>query len=106
MLTNLIIQAIAGAIGGNAAGAASKDLTLGTLANTIVGAIGGGVGGQILTGTCCRQCSAARPTWMLGLCSAKPVGGGVSGAVVTAVVGAHQESRWPDVRRPRTAQGP
>ncbi|MGB8119560.1 MAG: hypothetical protein WCF56_12685, partial [Pseudolabrys sp.] len=46
-LINLIIQI--GALGGNAAGAASKDVSLGTVGNTIAGAIGGGVGGQILT---------------------------------------------------------
>ena len=47
-LTALIIQLIAGALGGNAAGAASKDLSLGPLGNSIAGALGGGVGGQIL----------------------------------------------------------
>ena len=49
-LTALIIQVIAGALGGNAApGAVSKDLSLGPLGNSIAGAVGGGVGGQILT---------------------------------------------------------
>jgi hypothetical protein len=45
---SLIIQIVAGAIGGNIAGAASKDVSLGTAGNTIAGAIGGGVGGQLL----------------------------------------------------------
>ena len=44
MLINLIIQVVAGAIGGNAAGAASQDVSLGTAGNTILGAIGGGWG--------------------------------------------------------------
>jgi hypothetical protein len=48
-LINLIVQIIAGAIGGNGAGAALKDLNLGTLGNTIAGAIGGGAGGQLLS---------------------------------------------------------
>ena len=48
-LINLIIQIVAGAIGGNAAGAALKDLNLGTRGNTIAGAIGGVAGGQILS---------------------------------------------------------
>ena len=47
-LINLIIQIVAGAIGGNAAGAALKDLNLGTRGNTIAGAIGGVAGGQLL----------------------------------------------------------
>lgn len=48
-LTALIIQLVAGALGGNAAGNVSKEVNLGTLGNTIAGAIGGGVGGQIST---------------------------------------------------------
>jgi hypothetical protein len=47
-LINLIIQLVAGLIGGNAAGAALKDYDLGKLGNTIAGAIGGVGGGQIL----------------------------------------------------------
>jgi hypothetical protein len=39
-LTALIIQLISGALGGNAAGAASKDLSLGPLGNSIAGALG------------------------------------------------------------------
>ena len=60
-LINLIIQLIAGALGGNAAGATMKNLDLGTLGNTIAGALGGAGGGT--------------------------VGGGVAGAIVTAIVG-------------------
>jgi uncharacterized membrane protein YeaQ/YmgE (transglycosylase-associated protein family) len=48
-LINLIIQLIAGAVGGNAAGAAVKNVDLGTLGNTIAGAIGGAGGGTLLT---------------------------------------------------------
>ena len=51
-IVNLIIQLIAGVVGGNAAGAALKDYNLGNLGNTIAGAIGGvggGAGGAILT---------------------------------------------------------
>ena len=45
-LTALIIQLISGAIGGNAAGAVSKNTSLGPVGDTIAGALGGGVGGQ------------------------------------------------------------
>ena len=41
-LINLLVQLVAGAIGGNAAAAAFKDYGLGMLGNTITGAIGGG----------------------------------------------------------------
>ena len=46
---NLIIQLIAGAVGGNAAGATMKNLDLGALGNTIAGALGGAGGGTLLT---------------------------------------------------------
>ena len=46
--TSLIVQAVAGAVGGNAGGAAMKNASLGTLGNTITGAVGGGVIGQLL----------------------------------------------------------
>ncbi len=38
---NMIIQIIAGLVGGNAAGAGLKNLSLGTAGNSIVGAVGG-----------------------------------------------------------------
>ncbi len=43
-----IIQLIAGAVGGNAAGMALKKYSLGTLWNSVVGIVGGGLGGQVL----------------------------------------------------------
>ena len=46
-LINLIIQLVAGAIGGNAAGNALKDYDLGMLGNSISGAIGGVAGGTV-----------------------------------------------------------
>src|SRR5712691_1391677 len=48
LFINLIIQIVSGAIGGNAAAGAAKNIDLGTLGNTLAGAVGGGVGGQIL----------------------------------------------------------
>jgi uncharacterized membrane protein YeaQ/YmgE (transglycosylase-associated protein family) len=47
-LTALIIQLIAGALGGHAAGNVTKDVNLGPLGSTIADADGGGVGGQLL----------------------------------------------------------
>ncbi len=47
-LAPLLVQLVSGAVGGNVAGAAMKDKSLGTIGNSLVGIIGGGVGGQIL----------------------------------------------------------
>ena len=47
-LLNLVIQLVAGAVGGNAAGAILKQFNLGPLGNSIAGIIGGGLGGQLL----------------------------------------------------------
>jgi hypothetical protein len=44
----IIIQLISGVAGGNAAGAAMKNQSLGTIGNSIAGLIGGGLGGQLL----------------------------------------------------------
>ena len=47
-IISLFFQVISGAIGGNVAGAAMKESSLGTLGNSIAGIVGGGVGGAIL----------------------------------------------------------
>ena len=47
-IVGLIIQLIAGGVGGNVAGAALKQYNLGTVGNTIAGVVGGGVGAQII----------------------------------------------------------
>ena len=48
-LTNLLVQLICGAIGGNIAGAIFKKINLGILINSIAGLLGGGLGGQLLS---------------------------------------------------------
>jgi hypothetical protein len=42
-IISLIIEAISGAIGGNVAGAAMKENSLGTVGNSIAGIVGGGL---------------------------------------------------------------
>ena len=85
-LINLIIQLIAGAIGGNAAGAAMKNVDLGTLGNTIAGALGGAGGGTLLTALLPILQGAAGNV-DVGALLGQAVGGGVAGAVVTASSG-------------------
>ena len=44
----IIVQLLSGVVGGNVAGAAMKNFSLGTIGNSVVGILGGGLGGQIL----------------------------------------------------------
>jgi hypothetical protein len=84
-LINLVIQLVAGLIGGNAAGASLKDYDLGKLGNTIAGAIGGVGGGQILQAII--PSLAATGGGDAGALLGQVVGGGVAGAIVTFLVG-------------------
>jgi uncharacterized membrane protein YeaQ/YmgE (transglycosylase-associated protein family) len=90
-ITSLIIQLIAGAIGGNAAGAVMKDKSLGTLGNSIAGVIGGIGAGQILDRLLAGAPEAAGAAAAGGLDIAALIqdvaGGGIGGAIVMIVVG-------------------
>ena len=85
-LVNLIVQLIAGALGGNAVGATMKNFDLGTLGNSVAGAIGGAGGGTLLTALLPLLQGAAGNV-DVGALLGRAVGGGVSGAVLTAIVG-------------------
>jgi len=85
-LVNLIIQLIAGAVGGNATGATMKNLDLGALGNTIAGALGGAGVGTLLTALLPILQGAAGNV-DIGTVLGQAVGGGVAGAIVTAIVG-------------------
>jgi len=85
-VTSLIIQLISGAIGGNAAGAVSKDISLGPLGNTIAGALGGGVGGQILNSVLGLGGAAASGLDINTIVSGF-LTGGVSGGLTALVIG-------------------
>jgi hypothetical protein len=73
-LMPLLIQIISGAVGGNAAGAGLKNLSLGTAGNSVVGGIGGLLGSMLASG-------------QLEGMLANVVGGGAGGAVLLMVVG-------------------
>ena len=96
-IIGLIIEIIAGVIGGNAAGAAVKNYSLGPAGNSIAGGIGGLVLGQILaalglgepaTGT--ATAGGAMPPGAgldIGALIGQLIGGGAGGAVLTIIVG-------------------
>ena len=85
-VTSLLIQLVSGAVGGNAAGAAMKKLSLGTVGNSIVGILGGGLGGQILGAL--GMGGDGGGAMDAGSIVSSIAGGGVGGAVLLAVIGA------------------
>jgi len=87
-IINLIIQLVAGALGGHAAGGFLKNIDLGPLAKTISGAAGGGIGGTILQSLIPALSGAASSGGFdIATAAGNLVGGGVTGAIVTVIVG-------------------
>ncbi len=82
----IIIQLISGAVGGNAAGAAMKDQSLGTVGNSIAGMIGGGLGGQILALLGVIAAAGAGSMDTAGVAGSVATGGAGGGALM-AIVG-------------------
>ena len=84
----LLIQIISGAVGGNVAGGLGKEISLGPVGNSIAGAIGGVGVGQILALLVPALGTAAAGGGMdIGSIVGQLAGGGVGGAVLTAIVG-------------------
>jgi hypothetical protein len=86
-IINLIIQIIAGIVGGNAAAAGMKNVSLGTAGNTIAGAIGGLGGGQLIGLLLPALAGGADGGLDFGAIVGQLVAGGAGGAILTAVVG-------------------
>ena len=85
---DLIIQMAAGLVGGNAAGAALKNLSLGTAGNSIVGAVGGGLGGLLMGLLGLYPAAAGAASGMeMGAIIQSVVVGGAGGVVLTAILG-------------------
>jgi uncharacterized membrane protein YeaQ/YmgE (transglycosylase-associated protein family) len=91
-ITNLLVQLVSGAIGGNVAGAAMKKSSLGTLGNSIAGILGGGVGAQILAALGASSGAVPGAAMSLEQIVSNVAGGGVGGAVLIAIIGAIRKS--------------
>ena len=85
-IISLIIEAISGAVGGNVAGAAMKENSLGTVGNSIAGLVGGGLGGTILQSIMGSAATGGGSLDMTTILS-NVAGGGVGGAILMAIVG-------------------
>jgi len=85
-IISLIIQLISGAVGGNVAGAAMKENSLGTLGNSIAGIVGGGLGGTVLQ-MVLGSAAAGGGSMDLTSILSNVAGGGVGGAILMAIIG-------------------
>ena len=88
-MEQILINLIAGALGGVGAGKSSPTFDLGTAGNIISGLVGGGVLGQIVTLLLPSVVAAAQSgnLTVSGVIS-QAVAGGAGGAILTALVGA------------------
>jgi hypothetical protein len=93
-IVGIIVQLLAGAVGGQAAGAAIKSHSLGTSGNCIAGAIGGLILTQVLgaLGIGVPDAATLDPATAGGALDmsaliAQVVGGGAGGAMLTIVAG-------------------
>ena len=88
-MEQILINLVAGALGGVGAGKASPNFDLGTMGNVIAGLVGGGVLGQIVTLMLPSVVAAAQSgNLSIGGIVSHVVAGGAGGAILTALVGA------------------
>jgi hypothetical protein len=87
-MEQILINLIAGALGGVGAGKASPTFDLGMIGN-IVSGLGGGVLGQIVTALLPSIMAAAQSGDLsIGGIVSQAVAGGAGGAILTALIGA------------------
>jgi hypothetical protein len=88
-IVQILINLIAGALGGVGAGKASPNFDLGTIGNIISGLVGGGVLGQIVTLALPSVVAAAQSgNLSIGGIVSQVIAGGAGGAILTAIIGA------------------
>jgi hypothetical protein len=88
-IVQILINLIAGALGGVGAGKASPNFDLGTIGNIISGLVGGGVLGQIVTLALPSVVAAAATGHLsVGGIVSQVIAGGAGGAILTAIAGA------------------
>lgn len=88
-MEQILINLVAGALGGVAAGKASPNFDLGMIGNIVSGLIGGGVVGQIVTLLLPSIMAAAQSgNLSVGGIISQAIAGGAGGAILTAIIGA------------------
>ena len=88
-MVQILINLIAGALGGAAIGKSSPTFDLGTVGNIISGLVGGGVLGQVVTLALPSVMAAAESgNLSVGGVISQLIAGGAGGAILTAIIGA------------------
>ncbi len=88
-MEQILMNLVAGAIGGNAVGKASPTFDIGTIGNTIAGLVGGGALGQLIPLLLPAISAAAQGgNFSIGGILTNLIGGGAGGAILTAIIGA------------------
>src|SRR5262245_60822785 len=88
-IVSLLVSLVSGAVGGNVAGAAMKDKSLGTAGNSLSGILGGGIGGVILQllGLGGQAAGSLDLSAILQNVASGGIGGGILLAIISAVKG-------------------
>jgi hypothetical protein len=88
-MEQILINLIAGALGGVGAGKSSPKFDLGMIGNIISGLVGGGVLGQVVTALLPSLVAAAQSgNLSIGGIISHVIAGGAGGAILTAIIGA------------------
>ena len=88
-MEQILINLVAGALGGAGVGKASSQFDLGTIGNIISGVVGGGALGQIVTLALPSVVAAAEGgNLSVGGVVSQVIAGGAGGAILTAIIGA------------------
>jgi hypothetical protein len=88
-MEQILINLVAGALGGIGAGKSSSTFDLGTAGNIVSGLVGGGVLGQIVALLLPSLVAAAQSgNLSVGGVLSQAVAGGAGGAILTALIGA------------------
>jgi hypothetical protein len=88
-MEQILINLVAGAVGGMGAAKSSTTFDLGTTGNIVAGAVGGGVLGQIVQLLLPSIMAAAQSgNLSVGGIVSQAIAGGAGGAILTAVIGA------------------
>jgi uncharacterized membrane protein YeaQ/YmgE (transglycosylase-associated protein family) len=88
-MEQILINLIAGALGGVGAGKSSPNFDLGTVGNIIAGLVGGGVLGQIVTLLLPSVVAAAESgNLSVGGVVSQAIAGGAGCAILTSLIGA------------------